>query len=43
MINTLVASGEAVYPRQLGELLEIANTLADGGSGGGPSEPRLIR
>ncbi len=29
MINGLVANGEAVYPRQLGELLAEANTLAD--------------
>ena len=29
MINTLVANGEAVYPRQLSELLKAANTLAD--------------
>jgi 8-oxo-dGTP pyrophosphatase MutT (NUDIX family) len=30
MIRELVAGGEAVYPRQLGELLEQANELADG-------------
>lgn len=30
MIGELVAAGEAVYPRQLGELLVEANELADG-------------
>ncbi|BBX16916.1 exopolyphosphatase [Mycolicibacterium duvalii] len=30
MIEELVANGEAVYPLQLGELLEEANALADG-------------
>jgi 8-oxo-dGTP pyrophosphatase MutT (NUDIX family) len=30
MIGELVAAGEAVYPRQLGELLAEANELADG-------------
>lgn len=29
MIDTLVARGETVYPRQLGELLDEANALAD--------------
>lgn len=29
MIDKLVADGETVYPRQLGELLDEANTLAD--------------
>jgi len=43
MIDMLVANGEAVYPRQLGELLDAANTLADGGAVGGPSEPQVIR
>jgi len=29
MIEELVANGETVYPRQLGELLDDANALAD--------------
>ncbi|WP_156448670.1 NUDIX hydrolase, partial [Mycobacterium sp. NAZ190054] len=39
MIDELVANGETVYPRQLRELLDEANALAD--SPGAPTESPL--
>lgn len=41
-IAELVAAGQSVYPRQLGDLLAEANLLADRPTGGEP-EPRSIR
>jgi 8-oxo-dGTP pyrophosphatase MutT (NUDIX family) len=45
VIEQLVSGGEAVYPRQLGELLDEANRLADGSGErpGAAAEPRVIR
>jgi hypothetical protein len=43
MIRDLVAGGEAVYPRQLGELLAQANALADEPAGGAVPELQMIR
>lgn len=43
MIHELVASGESVYPVQLGELLADANTLADARHPGVPAQPQPIR
>lgn len=40
-IEKLVRQGETVYPRQLGELLDEANRLADRSATSG--EPQLIR
>jgi len=42
LIEQLNLRGQKVYPRQLGELLAVANQLADG-SAGPPAEPRPIR
>jgi 8-oxo-dGTP pyrophosphatase MutT (NUDIX family) len=43
MIRELVAGGEAVYPRQLGELLAQANALADEPAGAAPPALQMIR
>ena len=43
MIATLVANGETVYPRQLGELLDEANALADAPGAQPAGPPQLIR
>jgi 8-oxo-dGTP pyrophosphatase MutT (NUDIX family) len=43
MISELVAKGETVYPLQLGELLEEANTLADARGGVPRRELQSIR
>jgi 8-oxo-dGTP pyrophosphatase MutT (NUDIX family) len=40
-IEQLTGGGETVYPRQLGQLLAVANQLADC-SGGPPAEPQTI-
>ena len=47
MIDELVASGETVYPLQLGELLAEANSLADCTGAGNPAgaavDPLMLR
>ena len=42
VIAELNLGGQAVYPRQLGQLLAVANHLADG-SGDVPEDPQTIR
>jgi 8-oxo-dGTP pyrophosphatase MutT (NUDIX family) len=42
-IRQLVADGETVYPLQLGELLDEANSLAAAGTGGAARELQSIR